>query len=464
MGLEQKKHLFVFLSCLVVVFSFKLDVLHLGYFWDEMDAYVGPAIALSEGSLWNVLPGFHPAEMFYGHPPFLFLLLASAFKLFGQSPFVAHIVTVFFAALGVFGTYRLTYHLAGFREGVLAALLLFFSPIYFAQSAICTADIFVATLSVWVVYYYLKNKLFAAATAGVILAMTKLTALGIFASILLYECILALRTSRIDFKRFATLLLPLAVSLIFLTLQWATTGRLVPNDYFNSRNFFSDFNISQILSNSSSILRFIFFDQARFITSIFLLFLVFRKSLRTATPILIFSIIILFYTISFSTMFFLIRYITLLFPFYFAIISILICTEIQTKYLANALALAISATFLFLGINYSKNDGRIDATMQYADFVRVHQQAARYMEDNYNDIILLSDPPFSNAVRNTNNGYVLHHTQTVTTNILEANTAAFFTKPNKQTYPLTILQENGFTQVNIFTVGHHYFIILRKVN
>jgi 4-amino-4-deoxy-L-arabinose transferase-like glycosyltransferase len=461
MRTKHGRHWLVFGICLVVVFVFKFNILHLGYFWDEMGAYAGPAQTLSEGSLWTAFPGQHSPEMFYGHPPLLFLLLAVVFKMFGHHPFAPHVVTVFFASLGVYGTYRLTHFLSGFREGVLAATLLFFSPIYFAQSGICTADIFVASLSVWVIYFYAKNDLGLAALTGICLSMVKLTALGVFLSIILYEFYLSVTIARIEIKRLALLSMPLVVAVVFLALQWGTTGRLVPNDYFDTRNFFATIDIFQLGVKAFDIFYFVFIDQFRFITSIAALWLLIGTLPGKQRIFILFFILIAFYISAFSVIFYLPRYIVLIFPFYFSIVSIQMCKIIKQRYVADISVVLVSTVFIFLSFRYNHNDGLIDATMQYADFVNVHQQAANYIERKYNDIVLISDYPFIDAVHDDGYGFVTKPIKT-TENFNEANTAAFFTKPNKQKYQLSAFLSEGFVPVKMFTVGSCEFTILRR--
>ena len=144
------------LTALVVVA--KLPTLHTPYYWDEM-SWARAAHWLWEGSLRQALPGSYPPAMFFGHPPGLHVTLAALWKLTGDSDLgVAHGVALVFAVAAVCFTYRLGRLLYDTATGLLAALFLFLSPIFFAQSGMFLGDVPVTALGTMSVYYALRDR------------------------------------------------------------------------------------------------------------------------------------------------------------------------------------------------------------------------------------------------------------------------------------------------------------------
>ena len=383
------------------------------------------------------------------------------YKLFGPSPNVSHGISLFFAALCVFGTYTLTKYLAGFWQGVFAAALLLFSPIFFAQAGICTADIFVAALCVWTVHYYLMGKMVPYLLIGICLAMTKLTAIGVFVPIMLYDVCLHAKNG-LDFKRQLLLSVPVLLAGVFLGFQYLTTGRFVPNSYFVTNNFFAEFNITALAGKALDIFSFVFIEQLRFIpTAALCVFVIINRNEINRAFYLFFGII-LFFIVSFATMFYLTRYITLLLPLYFSMAAIAVFSLMkQRSVIVPALSL-LMASFIYLSYNPRANDGRYDVTMKYSDFVRLHQEAAKYMENTFTGMVLLSDSPFEIAVKDPRNGYVSQPIETSMEMGPRVNTAVVFSKPNKQRFGSDVLKENGFLPVKTFRIGSLEFIIFRR--
>src|SRR6516165_6711847 len=143
-------------AVLLLIVACKLSCLDLPFYWDEF-AYIKPSHWLAGQPLWRVLPGTHPPGRFFGHPPALYVIYGTQFKLFGDTRWVPHAVAVLFAFCGVWFTYRLGASLDGRMSGALAAAFLFFSPMYFAHSAMALADVPVAGLGVMTVYFLLRR-------------------------------------------------------------------------------------------------------------------------------------------------------------------------------------------------------------------------------------------------------------------------------------------------------------------
>lgn len=144
-------NLAIFFLFLAIVLSSKLGVLNTPYYWDEITWIRGSHWFYEEGLL-RFVPGLYPSNLFMGHPPLLCLGLAFLYKIFRESIFLSHLYIVSFSFLGVYFTYLLASYLFGRFTGIIFALLLFSSSIYFAQSGMFLGDLPITALGVMTVY------------------------------------------------------------------------------------------------------------------------------------------------------------------------------------------------------------------------------------------------------------------------------------------------------------------------
>ena len=123
-----------FYVSVLILLIYKLPILNAPYFWDGM-LWIKSAEWISNNGFNPILPlplSFGGIDT--GHPPLVLLSLALAFFTFGNSLIVAHLVILFFASLTLYFTYLLASHIYNEQVGVIASILLLFSPLFFAQS------------------------------------------------------------------------------------------------------------------------------------------------------------------------------------------------------------------------------------------------------------------------------------------------------------------------------------------
>lgn len=175
--------LFVFILFLVLVLSLKSPIINMPYVRDPFGVYVAP-------SIWVKDHHFNP---FYGndkstsHPPLFFELLALAFSIFGVHLWVGHITILVSAVFILYYTYLIGSHLYRPKVGLIAALLLLFSPLFFAQIGMVMLDVFLAMIAVITIYYALQKRLFPYLLAGNLLVLTKVPGIIIIGAIVLYK-------------------------------------------------------------------------------------------------------------------------------------------------------------------------------------------------------------------------------------------------------------------------------------
>ena len=388
--------LFAVISFLIV-FGCKVTILNLPYHWDEMGAYIRPSHFLVHNGLWQAIPGFHYPYAFFGHPPGLYLTLAFLHKFVGEKIWISHLLAIVCSFGGVYFTYLLASHVCNRMTGLLASVLLFFTPIYFAQSGLVHGDLFVTTIGIMCVYYALKNQYAAYLICGIYLVMLKESAAAIIVAVLLYLYFEGRKQPAITMK-LLQYAIPLFVLCSFFIIQKSVTGMFLPNPYFNTHSF---------LIPSAQSLAWVFYLQGRIVLTLLILYIaVFNTKQFWTKEFALFLLIGLFFVGTYSFVYFLPRYILPALPYFcifgaYAIVLLFRNTKIQLLLVAMIVALFIRQ---FHGAGSCC--GSFETDMQYVDIVTTHKAACKYVEETYPQKTVLALWPLSSALREPYLGYV----------------------------------------------------------
>lgn len=398
------KNILIFILITLIVFLTKANIINLPYHWDELGAFMRPAYWLANSGLINFIPGFHPPEMFFGHPPALYLSFATVLRIFGESPAVAHAFLLMIVSVGLWYTYLLGAYLHSEIAGLIAVSLLFLSPLFFAQSGMVTCDIVLATLSVMSVYHALRGQYARYLVAATIMLLVKESSIAVVVSVLAYLFIVdsANRKARMIFKY----ALPTIPFVLFFIAQKITTGTFLPNAYFNDHAF-AVYDLEMIINKAIAVLWWTLYDQYRFllVALIVLNFLIYRKRAIKKEYLLFFFLFVSFCT-AFTFIYFLPRYNLPILPFFYIMASISLVTLVRSKLVASAVASLIIAIF---ATNLYNADGRCTSgenTMHYVNIVKSHKMAADFISENYSDKIALVTFPMTVELTNHKFGYV----------------------------------------------------------
>ena len=178
------------LGLLALVLAANAPFFQMPFFWDSFWIAVAAEHILGNG-LRPVIP---PDGWDYGHPILLPEMLALSWLLLGRSPWVSHAVSVVFAFLAVYYTYRVGRLLYGARTGVVASLLLLSFPLFRAQSSVVYLELPTAALGIMAVYFVLRGKTLLYLLSASAMVLTKATGVLLVPVVLLY---LALRRLRL---------------------------------------------------------------------------------------------------------------------------------------------------------------------------------------------------------------------------------------------------------------------------
>lgn len=384
---KLKKKMIYLLICLFLIL--KIPTLNVPYFWDETTS-IRQCLSVANKNLYPI-PDYD-----VGHPPLFYFIGGLMYKLFGESPVVSRLIILFFSILGIYFTYLIGKELYDEKVGLLAAALLMFSPLYFAQSGIFVTDTPLTALILSTVYFVIKNdeKKYIISSSLMVL-MKEPGILAVFA-ILIYMIANNYKRKKVLFKKVFIYSIPLLVFLIWTIYHWSQAGWIIykPENY-NLYRIQEGADIKLLLLDLAKISNFIFMLQYRFIISLIITILIIysygkiRKTFKK--EVLLLFLLILFYVVAFSLAYSIARYFLPVLPFFFIIGSKAIVEIIPKKVIIPIILLII---ILFITDWFGTRDvyaGQIlESNLEYLDVIKSNEMAIDYLVKNYPDSIIFA--------------------------------------------------------------------------
>ena len=155
----------------LVLVGLHLPLLRLPYFWDEAGYYIPAAWDIYRA--WELVP---TSTLPNGHPPLVMVYLALVWRVLGFSPLVTRGAMILVAAATVAATYALARRVAGREAAVWSAVLLALSPMFFAQSTLVYLDLPAALFTTLAVLALLDGRMLTFAIVASLAVLTKETA------------------------------------------------------------------------------------------------------------------------------------------------------------------------------------------------------------------------------------------------------------------------------------------------
>ncbi|MDD5178448.1 MAG: glycosyltransferase family 39 protein [Candidatus Nanoarchaeia archaeon] len=203
-----------------------------------------------------------------GHPPLFYWIVALFLSIFGQYLWAAKLPIIIFSMIGVVYTFLLGKEIYNKKTGIMAAILVLFSQLYFVQSSMIYLEIPLTALGIMTLYYYYKNKLVAYSISASLLVLIKETGLLIIAAIFLYEIIKNIKQPKILIKNLVKLSLP-----VFIFAAWTLYHKLFIGSGILTRPTSS---ITDTMLKFMARIKYLFFDEFRFILTTILVFSVIK--------------------------------------------------------------------------------------------------------------------------------------------------------------------------------------------
>ncbi len=442
---ERFPAIFLFL----IVLLFKLPIMNAPYHWDGMGGTVRGAVYIYQHRFIPFLGMFD-----FGHPPLLHELLALTWAAVGRSLWGSHLLIIIFSFLGVYFTYCIGRELSDQKTGMLASLLLFFSPLYFAQSGTLNLEIPLTAFIIMTTYFSIKNKTLLAVISGICLVLTKGTGLLLIFSLLIYVFFRDVRgRKKVLIGRLLLYSIPLIVFLGWLVYHRWQAGWLLYNREFSFRIGYTALELYRRMED-------LFFGNYHFLVTACMCFYFFLKKYggkgkSAALPFLVFvslgllakqlllrerafvSVLLVCYAIvmvqlvkedkkllplflfitisllSFSSYVgFLPRYLVIIYPFYF-IIGAYCLVKMMARKSRVLVGVAIILIALFItrwygqrAIASSGSGAVLESNLEYLDMLKTHRQACRFIENNYPRSVVFTTWPQVLELTDPSNGYV----------------------------------------------------------
>jgi 4-amino-4-deoxy-L-arabinose transferase-like glycosyltransferase len=165
------KAMLAFLATFAVLIALHLPLLRLPYFWDEAGYYVPAALDFYHS--WLLIP---KTTLPVGHTALVLVYLGLAWRLLGYSTWVARTAMLLLATATVVSLYVLARRLADREIAVWSALLLALSPLFFAQTTLVHLDLAAALFTTLAVLFLLSARVWLFALAASLAVLSKETA------------------------------------------------------------------------------------------------------------------------------------------------------------------------------------------------------------------------------------------------------------------------------------------------
>jgi hypothetical protein len=397
----------------VLVLSLKSPILNTPHFWDSLNR-VHNAQGIESQSLNPFLEEGEDILKAQGRPPFFLELLALTWTVFGNSLFISHLVVVFFSFLGVFFSYLLGRLLFDPKIGLLSAIFLFFSPLYYAQSGILNFAVPLTAFSVMTIYFALKENRTAYFITACCLVLTKETGMLILITIVVVIIIRCLQDKETILKAFFYAS-PILVYLLWLIACKIHYGWFLFPSHTDILNVSS---ISLLIKTTLNRITQLCIKNYHWLMT-FIIIISSRKWLKNLSQE-IDKVVILLGGIAVYVAFFsfysveLERYLLPIYPLLFLLFSRSIDLLTKGNWRLQGISLLIVAS-LFIsnwGGNRSVFGYKLETNLEYLDFIQVHQKASHYIESNFPDKHVLTDWPQTMELRHPFEGYVSKPIQT----------------------------------------------------
>ena len=392
----------VFLLAFAILLAIHLPYLRLPYFWDELGLFVPAALDLYRDGSWvshTVSPGVHP--------PGVIALVASVWHTFGYSIVAARLTMLAVASLGVVFSFLLTRRLARGTSGVspiVAVLFLIAAPIFNTQSMLVVLDLAAMTFTVLALLLFLDERYAWSALVCIILVMTRETAIATPA---VFAAWLWFRERR---RAPALYFISPAVALgVWLLILHRATGHWLGSDYFASYNITNTLDPVHIALMVVERARFLLWSDGHILGTIALVFgwRLLRGRAWAVTGLVAVMQVIIFTVVGGP----LPRYLLSVLPILYAAVATAASVYTATwRWATHCAILALMIGGWFWNPPYPF---AYENNLAMVDFIRLQQDAARYLEANAFGKRIATAWPLTAAITYPDLGYVVHPLQVV---------------------------------------------------
>jgi 4-amino-4-deoxy-L-arabinose transferase-like glycosyltransferase len=231
------------LAAFVVLCLLHYPLLRLPYYWDEAGYYI-PA-AMDFYSSGQLVPS---STLPTGHTPLVIIYLALAWRAFGFSPLVTRAAMIVFAACTLTGVYALGRRVANQEVRCWSVLLLALSPLFFAQSVLAHLDLAAGLFTLLALLALLDERPWHFALASTCAVLSKETAVVLLPVAWIFLWWQHRRAARsLSPTWWVVCFAPLAVLVAWACFYHQATGFWTGNHQYLRYNFYSTLNPVRML-------------------------------------------------------------------------------------------------------------------------------------------------------------------------------------------------------------------------
>jgi len=209
----------VFISFAILVFVLKSSVYNSPLYWDEY------------GSMWRVYNVLDHKISKIWKPPFLYLLVGLGYKIFGYSLILPRFLISIFGLLALYFTYLSGERLYNSTIGLLSSLLLFLSPIFFAQCGLFHDVIPLTFFTISTFFYYISKSRLKFVFFSIGLILIKEVGIVVIISMLLVEIVKFVLGKEVKIKDVSCLFPSLVIFCIWIYLNKIKKHYFIRPDY-----------------------------------------------------------------------------------------------------------------------------------------------------------------------------------------------------------------------------------------
>ncbi len=409
-------------------------LLRLPYFWDEAGYYIPAALDFYHS--WLLVP---QSTLPTGHTPLVPIFLGVVWHAFGFSPLVTRSAMLFLAAAAVAAIYALGRRLASREAAAWSAVLLGLMPLFFAQSSLALVDLPAALFTTLAVLFLVEDRPWMFACAAALAVLSKETAVVLLpaAWTFAWQKHEARRRALSSWVGWTLPVLPLAAWAVYYR---HATGYWTGNRYYLDYNLYSTLNPARILLSFLRRLYEVLVGGFNGLLTAGALLGAWWERRRPArrqecaeapddglvsrhqpnggvgVPRRFLWLVIglgAIYVLMLSVVggAILPRYLLPVFPV--LILAAVMLVWRLPRWLARALCLATAAGFMAGWFINPPYPFPFEDNLAYADFVRLHQEAARFLEGRPGQPRILTAWPADEELARPALGYVQHPLQVV---------------------------------------------------
>ena len=350
----------VVLAVLLAVFALAKSVhLNTPLFHDELEVY-GQAFFYMLDHGPSMMPGDIEPILSRGHPLFFVFFVSWVSSWFGSSFFQARCVLLFLSLATLVSAYLLGKELVSKRVGLLAAVLLSFQPLFFAQSILILPEVMLCLLATLSLLFYVQKKYWLYFLVASLMILTKETGVVVFGGIALNEWHKAgFKITLPLIRNVSKWAAPISAFILFLFLQKYQNGWVL----YPFHTGFISFELPTLYERFSIAIIDIFSNQGRFICTIAVALVLMRNSIAQNKqwfnnhflPIAVCAMMVAFSALNF----YMTRYLTIILP----LVSILVLSVLHTQ--RHLLKFILFYFLVCLPISFNYSFFKVDDNMGY---------------------------------------------------------------------------------------------------